>query len=246
MRYFRIAFIFGLALMIFMGCSKEEIQPDPLNPTDEAFFKGSKVKNNKMPVPFKAEISLKAYFMKYGPIYQIDMEDDWVFPDFPPTITGGMHIEIKGKGNASHMGKMTVDIVQWWTRLHPNPPTKEVYFSYGQGATAFVAANGDSLFATYWGWADHRYDDDGTEILTHGTFTGGTGRFEGASGTFLWDGLFMKDFMPIPPNHPEYPPTPAGTEFGSGNVTVTGSIIYRHGPHGKGKVHDHGHKKGRH
>jgi len=102
--------------------------------------------------------------------------------------------------------------------MHPviNPP-----FSYGQGKTTFTAANGDELYATYWGSADHSFDEDGTEIKTYGIFTDGTGRFEGASGTFLWEGLFKASFTPVPGDG-----TTTGTAFGTGAVIVKGKIKY--------------------
>jgi len=222
MRNLKHVLVFGLALMIFAGCSKEEIQPDPLNTADDVYLKAAKVKNGPDHfVPFKASFELVASFDHFGPLYQIDHQTDW--PDFlpgPGPLPGGMHITIKGNGKATHLGKTGLEIVQWWTRLHPSPPPAVTgYWSYGQGSTTFFASNGDELWATYWGWADHQDDTDGTEIKTHGIFTGGTGRFEGATGTFLWEGLFKKDFMPTPA-------TPVGTEFGAGEVIVTGTIKY--------------------
>lgn len=224
MKYFRIAFILGLALMIFAGCSKEEIQPDPLTTADEASFKKAmthyghhahmSLEGHKL-VPFKATFELAASFQHFGPISQIDFQTEWPFGGPAP----GMHVIINGKGNATHLGLAELEIRQWWTRAHPTPPpVVSGFFSYGQGEITFTAANGDLLFATYWGWADHQ-DDPPTEILTFGTFTGGTGRFVEASGTFIWDGLFVGKFKPIPT-------TPGGTEFGTGKVKVTGSINY--------------------
>lgn len=218
MRYFRVAFIFGLALMIFAGCSKEEIQPDPLNDAEEATFKASKghkaLKGHKY-VPFKASFELTAYFDHFGPVVQKDFQEEWPFAGPAP----GMYVEIKGNGNATHLGKTKLVIDQWWTRAHPDPPTAVTgFFSFGHGEITFAAANGDLLYATYWGWADHQ-DDPPTEILTYGTFIGGTGRFVDATGTFLWDGLFVGKFKPDGT-------TPQGTAFGNGEVLVTGSINY--------------------
>jgi hypothetical protein len=216
MSYLRFAFILSLALMIFAGCSKEEIQPDPLNAVDNSALKKTKGKKNHL-VPFKASFDLTAHFDYFGPLYKIDEEADW--PAF--TKPGGMHVIIKGDGRATHLGRTDLEIIQWWTRWHPDPPPAVTgFFSYGQGSITFTAANGDELYATYWGWADHQ-DDPPTEILTHGTFTGGTGRFEDVKGTFLWDGLFVGKFKPLPTD----PPAP-GTAFGNGEVTVTGSISY--------------------
>jgi len=217
MRNLKHVLIFGLVLMIFAGCSKEEIQPDPLNATDSALKNAKVRKGPDHFVPFKASFELVAGFNGFGPVYPIDFHSDWPTFNFPP---GAMHILITGEGKATHLGKTGLEIEQWWSRQHASPPPAETgYWSYGQGSTTFIAANGDELWATYWGWADHRNDDDGTEIETHGTFIGGTGRFEDAEGTFLWVGVFKKEFMPTPA-------TPIGTEFGAGSVTVTGTIKY--------------------
>lgn len=230
MKYVRIAFIFSLSLIIFAGCEKEQVQPESLSIEDGA-LKGAKVKKGKDHfVPFKASFDLSAYFQNYGPIkqvpHQIDFQEDWPFGG----TVKGMHVEIRGNGNATHLGKTTFKITQWWTRQHPHAPKPETgFFSFGQGKITFTAANGDLLYATYWGWADHTWDDDGVEILTHGTFIGGTGRFEGAQGKFEWDGLFMSDFTPIPPNNPDgLTPTPTfmDIKFGEGQVKVSGTIMY--------------------
>lgn len=247
MKYLKIAFIFGLVLMISAGCSKEEIQPDPLNETEEAAFKRAKEEKARRGhqahklVPFKANFDLVAKFDGFRAVKRIDMVTPWPTFHYPP---GAMHIVIEGSGNATHLGKTELIIKQWWTRQHTSPPEpppppldKLGYWSYGQGFTTFYAANGDELYATYWGWADHWSDGDGTEIKTHGTFIGGTGRFEGATGFFLWEGVFKKDFMPVPPT--EGIPgsgTPIGTEFGAGTVTVSGSISFNNG---RGNGHHH-------
>jgi len=62
--------------------------------------------------------------------------------------------------------------------------------------------------------------DPPTEIETYGIFTGGTGRFEGATGTYLWEGLFIGTLKPNPADPPD-----TGTAFGTGEVKVTGEIF---------------------
>ena len=212
MRHFRIAFIFSLMLTLILGCAKEEIQPDPLNTADDIALKGAKVKKGKDHfVPFKAKFKLTAEFHSFEPIDQKDYQTEWVITESKM----GMHVVIRGNGNATHMGKTELVIEQWWKMPHPLAPPMH---SYGQGFITFTAANGDKLFATYYGLADHT-DDPPTEILTYGIFIDGTGRFEGATGTFLWDGLFVGKFKPNGS-------TPSGTVFGTGEVTVSGTIKY--------------------
>jgi hypothetical protein len=216
MRTLKHVLIFSLVLMTFAGCSKEEIQPDPLNTADEISLKSTKKKQGPDKfVPFKASFKLTASFDHFGPIVQKDFQEPWPFPGPAP----GMYVEIKGNGKATHLGSTDLVIDQWWTRAHPTPPPAETgFWSFGHGKITFIAANGDQLDATYWGWADHR-EDPPTEILTHGKFTGGTGRFEDAEGFFTWDGLFVGKFKPNP-NTPQF------TEFGAGEVKVSGTIKY--------------------
>ena len=227
MKYLRIVFIFSLTLIIFTGCEKEQVQPDTLS-VDDGALKGKKVKKGPDKfVPFKASFELVAKFNKLWPLEQID-ERNWPFmvdpEDFklppPENWPKGSYLDILGSGNATHLGKTNFTITQWWTKKYIGAIEK---VSHGQGHLIFTAANGDILEATFYGTADHRDDTDGTEILTDGVFTGGTGRFENASGTFIWDGKFFGSGVVI--NPPNTIPD-KGTVMGYGKVTVTGSIKY--------------------
>lgn len=219
MRNLKYVLVFGLVLMIFAGCSREEIQPDPLNTADDISLKGAKAQHEEGDkdhyVPFKARFELSAIVNRMGPITQLDYQTDWLVED--GVIIGGMHVDIVGNGNATHLGRTEFTIYQWWSQLYPYPGLLPKD-SYGQGEITFTAANGDELWATYYGTADHQ-DDPPTEILTNGIFKGGTGKFEDAEGKFLWDGLFVKTLV--------MPPMPTGGEIlGTGTVTVTGYIKY--------------------
>ncbi len=215
MRKLKCVLMFGLVLLLIAGCSKEEIKPETLNAADNVSLKSAKASKQKCKgdhyVPFKATFELAAVVDHYGPVMQLDYQTDWMLT----APAGGMWVEIQGSGNATHLGRTEFEIFQWWTKFYPYPGLIDPD-SYGQGEITFTAANGDKLTATYYGTADHQ-DDPPTEILTHGIFTGGTGRFAEVSGTFLWDGLFVKTVPGMPP---------PGTEFGTGEVTVTGRIKY--------------------
>ncbi len=79
-----------------------------------------------------------------------------------------VHIGLAGTGTISHLGRTTV------VQSHCfNPSTGE----YTAGVMTLTAANGDQVFTTY---AGERTSEAQAEVQF--TITGGTGRFEGASG----------------------------------------------------------------
>ena len=57
----------------------------------------------------------------------------------------------------------------------------------GTGTYTFTAANGDTVTADFTGQAT---GGPVVTIVEHGTVTGGTGRFEGASGSFVVERSF--------------------------------------------------------
>ena len=84
-----------------------------------------------------------------------------------------LFVDGTGSGNASHLGRFTltyeleVDLL-----IHDT-----------SGSAVFTAANGDSLFTDIVGLGTS-LGDFASIVETH-TITGGTGRFEGASGSFI-------------------------------------------------------------
>jgi hypothetical protein len=62
------------------------------------------------------------------------------------------------------------------------PPT-------GEGTATFVAANGDTLVAEFYGYSEP-VAPGVVRIVEHATITGGTGRFAGASGSYTCERLF--------------------------------------------------------
>ena len=85
---------------------------------------------------------------------------------------------IEATGTASHLGRFTVTV----------PHTVNFATSTGSGSYEFVAANGDSLIATFTGQA--RPEGALLSIVETATITGGTGRFAGATGGFTARRLF--------------------------------------------------------
>ena len=86
---------------------------------------------------------------------------------------GGAQHHLEGTGNATYLGRFTIT----------SDFTVDTTTVTGAGTSIWTAANGDQIFT----------DDTGQGVVsfptlnvveTH-TITGGTGRFEGASGTFI-------------------------------------------------------------
>lgn len=199
MKYFRIAFIFGLALMFLAGCSKEEIQPDPQNALDEAALKSGKAVKSDGCIPLHGT-------------FHVYIDEELGNTNLPPKI-----LRVLGEGNLIHLGKTDVRLIQAWipipgTGLPPTPPWK------GQGWSTcspdgtechikFTTEDGSELHAKY-GTPPSMPPPlpvyiPGNAISYHKTYnhvevslTGSvitdqcTGIFEGASGVFSWNVIF--------------------------------------------------------
>jgi hypothetical protein len=94
----------------------------------------------------------------------------------PPVV----HDEITGEGQATHLGRFDVVV----------SATVDLATRTGMGTYTFVAANGDTLTATFTG-ASQPTATPGVFLITeNATITGGTGRFAGATGGFVVERLF--------------------------------------------------------
>jgi hypothetical protein len=80
----------------------------------------------------------------------------------------------EGTGTATHLGKYTEQIT-----MQINIPTMS-----STGSAIFTAANGDTLVASVVGQATLTADPAVLSIVEVYTITGGTGRFDAATGTF--------------------------------------------------------------
>ena len=86
-----------------------------------------------------------------------------------------MFVTATGSGQATHLGRYTVTY-----EVEVDLPTGS-----GTGLSAhYVAANGDSLFAEGSGQATPTDDPSVFVVVESYTITGGTGRFDGATGSF--------------------------------------------------------------
>jgi hypothetical protein len=145
-----------LPTILIAGCSKLEIQPDPLYSSDESALKSAK----KHEVPFKGQ------FVNWE-------RKDYVAPDPDPPAT--MRAYFDGEGNATHLGKTLQFQDQQWE--------EGALGAKGWGTMIFTAANGDELWSTY--TSSFLWEDWPVFIIPgKGEFTGGTGRFENATGSF--------------------------------------------------------------
>jgi hypothetical protein len=170
---------FVLLGLIMAGCSYDEgpipSEENPLNSQGEAALKGAK----KHPVPFKSKFVCRSI-----DFYQNEGEDFW-------------HQVLEGEGNATHMGKTTLNIPD--ELLYPDAAW------YNWTATADViltAANGDELHFSY---ASAFIYVLPVHVIGEGPITGGTGRFGNATGWMIYEG-----------NWPD----------NTGEVTFTGEIQY--------------------
>jgi hypothetical protein len=157
----RLLFLFaGIGLLI--SCSKS----DDMLPIDDPLGSTLKSANNEsvmVSVPFKADFSV------------------WDQSDYTDLSCGGypvFFLTMVGDGNINHLGKMT-------TRMTFCLDFSTLYYYYTEGI--FVAANGDELYATIeYGYIVPNEGDNSSYYQTIFNdpmiFTGGTGRFENASG----------------------------------------------------------------
>ena len=91
----------------------------------------------------------------------------------PPPIS----VLVEGAGTATQLGRFTVDIPH------------EVVPPNASGFYHFVAANGDTLTAEFTG-VSAPVAPGFLHIVETATITGGTGRFAGASGSFVCERLY--------------------------------------------------------
>ena len=93
-------------------------------------------------------------------------------PTCPPTT---LTVSGSEEGKATHLGRFSAAIVE----------RVDMATATGTGTIDFTAANGDHLFATTAGEEEGFVPPNISSIRQVGTVTGGTGRFAGATGTFV-------------------------------------------------------------
>lgn len=90
-----------------------------------------------------------------------------------------MLVDGSGTGIATHVGRFTVT----WEA------TVNLLDGSGFGSLQLIAANGDSIFTEHLGQGDPTATPGVFLVVEINTITGGTGRFAGATGTFILERL---------------------------------------------------------
>ena len=106
---------------------------------------------------------------------QLELDRGIVTPLTPPIVS----VEIEGTGIATQLGQFTVSVPHLVNR------------STGMlvGSYEFTAANGDTLTADFVGRSAPSGVPGVLHVVETATITGGTGRFEGATGSFTTERL---------------------------------------------------------
>jgi hypothetical protein len=168
-------FLFTAVVCLIFSCSKYE--GDDINVS----LKKGKAESNTVTVPFKARFT--GEYLWAGPhpdhpecgVWDPDNGEFWAL------------VINAGEGTATHLGHFTYHFefcCNWLTGVYPGPG------QYASGC--FVAANGDLLFIMSAGQVyEGRLEDHPEYVNSYWRdpwiITGGTGRFEGATGSGFTD-----------------------------------------------------------
>jgi hypothetical protein len=102
--------------------------------------------------------------------------DATIVPLNPPLVFA----DVDATGTATHLGQFTLDI----------PHTVDRGKMTAKGRYVFTAANGDEVYADFDGVSKLTDVPNVLAVMETATITGGTGRFEGATGSFTAYRLF--------------------------------------------------------
>lgn len=167
-----------LFLVLFLSCEEEQITPAE---NDITF---SKAANN-------GSRKAKTFAIKG----KVDAELLTVLPtpNGPCGPETSSRPFFKGEGNLSHIGRIVIPEAS-----HCNVPVSQEPFLVRQtnGQISFFRPNGDQFDATYTGITEFRFDEEIQVGVLDFVITGGTGRYEGASGKMKADVVGTLNVVP--------------------------------------------------
>ena len=105
--------------------------------------------------------------------HQLLLKGSWQAVETSQVVFPTIFVNGSGSGNATQLGLYRVSF-----QYQVNAPTGS-----GSGFIQYVAANGDTIFAAVTGQSSPTGTPNVITILEQHIITGGTGRFEGATGT---------------------------------------------------------------
>lgn len=155
MRKIKISLLFCLIFILMAAFPGKIIQADPLS----SFDKSHSLITKKHPVPFT------------GRLHATVLDKTGTIPF--------VHVTVDGNGNVAHLGKVSVHLEEDIVFYGPD-------FGISDQDIVYIAANGDQLFVDATSNVTRRSEDPSILDIesTEGVITGGTGRFDGASGNY--------------------------------------------------------------
>jgi len=122
----------------------------------------------------------------------------------------GFFVDGSGTATSTQLGQFTLVYTFMVAFSDINPATSP-------GRARLISANGDNIFTTSAGLSIPTADPNVSNIIETHTVTGGTGRFEGAKGTFTINRVITVENQEV--------------LFGTTSGSFNGSIIVRGNPH---------------
>lgn len=167
---------FATLIGVIAGCS----DTSEIDSLENLSLKKGHMEPGMVTVPFKADLvgEYQAYY----------------FPGMDKFICSdefGCQIIVDAEGTATHMGKVSAHF-DFCACGPPNPDIENVSDKYGPAEVSLIAANGDKLFLMVEGYVvtgnlDYHPEDVWSYWKDEYIITGGTGRFDGATGTLMTD-----------------------------------------------------------
>jgi hypothetical protein len=167
-----------LLLIVAMVMTCTSCEDEFTHEEQQLLVSESMIKEQKKVVPIKGKYTTTANILVGPPI---------------------LEQEITGHGQSSHLGKSI--FVAYSTINLTTPPPFQI-----SGTAIFTAANRDAFYTSFAGTATPNNQGANNVVMTH-TITGGTGRFDNATGTFVGNTVAV-------PGHAE------------GFITYEGTISY--------------------